>query len=109
MKQTLIGDFLLQIVKKLSLESPKFFKVFQILGIIASLITGIPEFLELIGVHLPESIAFFSNKTIAIAGFIVVFMSNLTVKNPNEILKNENTKTNSPLNTNSFVQCPKEN
>ena len=108
MKQTVIGDFLLQIVKRLTLESPKFFKVFQIIGIVASLITGIPEFLELIGVHLPESIAFFANKTIAIAGSIVVFMATLTVKNPNAILKNENT-TNSPLSTNSFMQCPKEN
>lgn len=44
MKQTIIGDFLLQIVKRLTLESPKFFKVFQIIGIVASLITGIPEF-----------------------------------------------------------------
>jgi hypothetical protein len=108
MKQTVIGDFLLQIIKRLTLESPKFFKVFQIIGIVASLITGIPEFLELIGVHLPQSIAFFANKTIAIAGSVVVFMATLTVKNPNEILKNENT-TNSPLATNSFMQCPKEN
>ena len=108
MKRTIIGDFLLQIVKRLTLESPKFFKVFQIIGIVASLITGIPEFLELFGVHLPQSIAFFANKTIAIAGSVVVFMATLTVKNPNEILKNENT-TNSPLATNSFMQCPKEN
>lgn len=103
---TVLVDFLIELVKRWKLESPRFFKVFQMIGLIATLITGVPELLAFLHISLPESIAFFANKTIAIAGAAVLLISKLTVKNPEHLHENNSADI---LHSDSFVQCPKKN
>ncbi len=78
-QQTDVMAFLIELIKRFSLKSPKFFQVIQAVGLIAGLITGVPEFLQLLGMQLPAAIAPFASKTIAAASSVLWIMAKLPV------------------------------
>ena len=71
--------FLSEIVGRLGSKSPKFFKIIQIIAAIATLVPGIPAFLDYLGITLPDFLIAIENKTIAIAGLVATFISGLAV------------------------------
>lgn len=77
-------------ITRFALKTPKFFQIWQTIGTILLVITGIPEALfqlkELFKVdvwqYLPDAVQFVANKTIAIAGLVMLWMSKLPVTPP---------------------------
>lgn len=72
--------WLIELVHRLGAKSPKFFTALKWVGGLAAAITGIPEFLSMIGVVLPEPFASLATKTVAICGLFVMFISMLPVE-----------------------------
>lgn len=54
MKPSPLLDFLKEIVLRFSTKSPKFFKIWQIVSGVFVVITGVPEVLNLLDIHLPD-------------------------------------------------------
>ena len=79
--------WLIEFIKRFSLKSPRFFQVFQTIGLIAGLITGIPLFLEQlqglgINIPLPEVWVRVQSKVIAAAAGVMWLMAKLPVNQP---------------------------
>lgn len=77
--------FITELLNRFKLASPSFFQVFQNLGIIAGILTGIPLFLTTfqteLGIKLPEIVHVLSQKA-AVGGAIVMwFMAKLPAQN----------------------------
>lgn len=96
-------SWLIEMVKRLGQKSPQFFVVLQwIFGIITA-ITGLPAVISLItttlGYTLPDVFTQFENKTVALCGLVVTFVSALPVQNTSvakdqtgQVLKQTDTK-----------------
>lgn len=87
MKSSAIMDFIVELMKRFALKSPKFFQVLQIIAIIATLATGVPEFVDLLnsitGLHinLPDFWESIQSKTVAISALVMWLMAKLPVTN----------------------------
>lgn len=80
MSNPIILKFLQEFINRLGAKNPTFFKIFSWIGGLATIVSGIPEFIQWLGVtNLPSWFTIFENKAIGIAGFVVFIMSNLTV------------------------------
>jgi len=71
-----------QILKRLVAKSPKIFQVIKWISILVVLVTGLPGFLESVGITLPPDLLVLENKAIAIAGIVGAVISQLTVDTP---------------------------
>jgi hypothetical protein len=72
-------NFLAELVLRLFGKTPQFFKIVQVVSIVVAAVTGLPEFLNEIGLDLPESFDILANKVVAIAAIVAAFISQLTV------------------------------
>lgn len=81
-----ILDFLKEIFIRLGADSPKFFKVIKWIAAAAALITGLPAFIDFLGVTLPDWAIALESKTVAIAAAIAAFIAALPVKNDPEVI-----------------------
>lgn len=73
-------DFLKEMIHRFGMKSPKFFRVWQIIFLAATLLTGLPELLTELGVkELPDWAQALSTKTVAIASAVAFVMAKLTV------------------------------
>lgn len=95
-QKTDVGAWIKETLSRFSLQSPKFFKVWQTAGMLLLLVTGIPEGLKMLyedmGIDvwtmLPVAVQVLASKTIALAGFVMKFMAMLPVNNANAIVNN---------------------
>lgn len=74
-----VWAFLIELYRRMALKSPKFFQVFQIIGIVAGLLCGLPAFLDSIGVVLPEPIKAIESKVVGVAAVVMWAMAKLPV------------------------------
>jgi hypothetical protein len=72
-------SFLAELVLRVFGKTPHFFKVVQVVSIIIAAVTGLPDFLNSIGLDLPESFDVIANKVISIAAIVAAFIAQLTV------------------------------
>ena len=72
--------FLQEFFQRLSTKSPKFFRVIQLITAITTIITGLPEFLKMFNIALPQALSALENKTIAIATMTAFLISKLTTQ-----------------------------
>jgi hypothetical protein len=72
--------FLQELFQRLATKSPKFFKVWQIILVIVTGLTGLPEILKWLNITLPPDLSILANKTVAIASAAALFMAALTSK-----------------------------
>jgi hypothetical protein len=73
-------EFFLDLVNRFLTNNPKFFKVIQVISVVIAAVTGLPLFIEQIGVVLPETITVLSNKIIAIASVVAALIAQLPNK-----------------------------
>jgi len=76
--------FLIELVKRFATKSPKFFKIFQYVGIAATVMGFIPDALVMLGIT-PNAI--FSNYIeigLRVAGIVTVVMASLPVPNSSD-------------------------
>jgi L-asparagine transporter-like permease len=74
-----MNAFVVELLLRLFGETPWFFKVIRIIGIVVAIITGIPALLSNAGVELPESIDAIASQVVAIASIVATFVAQLTV------------------------------
>lgn len=77
--------FLIELVQRVSKKSPKFFQIISWISAFATAITGLPGFLEMFDITLPDPLNILSNKIVAISSLVAFLISNLTVRNATEI------------------------
>ena len=78
-----ILSFLTELVVRFRSKSPLFFKIIQWVSVAVTLVTGVPEFLEYLGVtNLPEWATVLQSKVASIAALVAVFLSGLPVDTP---------------------------
>jgi pilus assembly protein TadC len=70
-----LADLLVRMLK----PNPKFFNVLASIGVILTVITGIPELLINSGVELPEPFEVLASKFVSIIGLVIFFISQLPV------------------------------
>lgn len=63
-------------------KEPKLFAALKWIGIVLTIICGVPAWLETYGIVLPETLMLVANKYIGIAGAVAAFISSLTVATP---------------------------
>lgn len=89
-----ITAFLVELYKRMSLKSPKFFQVLQGIGMVAALVTGIPLFLQQIEmftgmkITLPEIVNSTLIRIVFWCGVIVKVMAKLPVSDPDKPVTN---------------------
>jgi len=71
--------YLAELVSRLFSKTPVFFKVIQVLSIVATVVTGLPAILESVGITLPSALTALESKVVAIAGLVSLFISSLPV------------------------------
>lgn len=71
--------FFKELFIRLKAKSPAFFKVIQVIALIAGLVTGIPDLLTHFGVILPAALQSIESTAVSIASFVVLFIASLTV------------------------------
>ena len=74
-----MNAFVVELLLRLFGETPWFFKVIKIIGIIVAIITGIPVLLANAGVVLPEAINAIASQVVAIASIVASVVAQLTV------------------------------
>jgi hypothetical protein len=74
--------FLIEIYKRFSSKSPRFFVVMQWVSMIAFVVTGLPGVLQEMGVVLPGAWAEVQSKVIGWASAIAYFISKMPVADP---------------------------
>lgn len=94
--------FLIEIVMRMGKKSPKLFVYIQWASGLITAITGIPAFLEGIGVSVTGVFADVENKTIAIASLVGFFISLLPVKGDTAVVN----QSGEPLKTIDQAKLP---
>ena len=74
-----MNEFFTELLIRLFGDTPWFFKVIKIIGIVVAIITGIPVLLSNAGVELPEAINAIASQVVAIASILAAFIAQLTV------------------------------
>lgn len=87
-----VTDFLVDLVRRFLAKTPKFFKWVQVISLVAALVTGLPGFLETVGIALPEKLAVLQNKVVAIAALVSAFVAQLAVSDSSATKKDLNFK-----------------
>jgi hypothetical protein len=72
-------NFLAELLLRLFGETPAFFKVVRLVGLITAGIGALPTFLEKAGYALPEAYNNIVFQAVAIAGAVTAFISQLTL------------------------------
>lgn len=73
-----LWQFLQELFQRFSTKSPTFFKIFQLISSILVAITGLPSFIQSLGLTLPPALMVLENKAVAFAAMGVLFTSLLT-------------------------------
>jgi hypothetical protein len=71
--------FLKELIQRFFAKSPKFFKIIQVLSMLAFVVTGLPDLIAETGIVLPDYIVSIQNKVIAVASIVSFIISKLTV------------------------------
>jgi hypothetical protein len=74
-----MNAFVVELLLRLVGDTPWFFKVIKIIGIVVAIITGIPVLLSNAGVELPDAINAIASQVVAIASIVASFVAQLTV------------------------------
>lgn len=72
-------NFLVELVARLLGKTPAFFKTVQIITVVIAVITGLPTFLDQVGIDLPEAWDSVVLKIISVASLVGTFISQLTL------------------------------
>lgn len=80
MQNANVLTFLQELVKRFSTKSPLFFKVWIFISTTLVLITGIPEFLTVANIHIPDLWNEHVTRAVAWASRAALFMSLLTTQ-----------------------------
>ena len=80
MNNTILFDFLREMIQRLGTKSPKFFRVIGIVSAAAALVTGLPGLFQELGITLPAWAEIAQSKTISIAATVSFFISKLTTQ-----------------------------
>lgn len=84
-------QFIADLIRRLFARTPQFFKVIQIIGLLATVVVKLPEFLLQFGIHL--SITEHPYDTIvATCGFTLAIVSQLTVSDQSKLKDSINRK-----------------
>lgn len=83
--------FIVEFFQRLFTKKPTFFKVLQIVTVVLSAVTGLPELLASWGVVLPDAFNLLANKWVGIISIVVAITSQLatateTVEDPAKTL-----------------------
>ena len=70
--------FFVETLQRLRTRSPLFFQVWQWIGLAGTLIVGLPTYLTLAGVDIPDAADVLINKVIAFISPVIAFMAALT-------------------------------
>lgn len=92
----LVMDWLREMVNRLKSKNPKFFNVIVTAGIIATALTGLPQWvasIEQLHITLPIWLADIQSDVVAWAGVISAFISQLTVNRDPVIVSEEKVVT----------------
>lgn len=80
-----------EVFNRFALKTPKFFQVWQWIGIAAAAVAGLPallvEFQTNLGITLPVWVVTISDKAVWLSGIIIWVMAKLPVKNPEQVTK----------------------
>lgn len=76
----MVIKFIQEFFQRLFTKSPKFFRVWQLLLSIATIVTGLPELLQYLHITLPPSLAILENQTVSIATSAALLMTLLTTQ-----------------------------
>lgn len=79
-KQNMILAFLQEMFQRFATRSPRFFKIWQVVTAVATLVTGVPEFLAFIGVTLPESLTVLQDRVVGAFSTGLFIMSMMTTQ-----------------------------
>lgn len=79
-QNNLFVAFLKELFQRFSTKSPKFFRIFQLLSGVCTALTGLPEFLQMMGINLPPELTVLQNKAVAYASMGVLFTSLMTTQ-----------------------------
>ena len=71
--------FLAELIARLFGKTPAFFKTVQIITVLVAVITGLPTFLEQVGIDLPEAWDSIVLKIISVASLVGTFIAQLTL------------------------------
>lgn len=82
--------FIVELLVRLFSKTPWFFKVVQIIGAVALLISGIPQLLAQSGIDIPDAWTGTVSQIVSIAGFITIIVAQLTTTS--EVKKVEHLK-----------------
>jgi hypothetical protein len=83
-----VAAFLIEMYKRMSLKSPRFFQILQAVGMAAALITGIPLFIQQIEmftglkIALPDVVNHWVVRVVFWCGVVVKVMAKLPVHQP---------------------------
>jgi len=91
-----LTNYLNETISRVFLKSPKYFKIVQIVGLIATGIGFLPDIAAYLGINLPD------NQTVQlvlkVAGGTTYFISKLPVENSSVVQKQTNTLPFSDIN-----------
>ena len=72
-------NFFAELIIRLFGKTPKFFKIVRTLGLVLTVITGLPAFLAAQGIELPAPIDAIASQVVAIASALGALVSQLTM------------------------------
>jgi hypothetical protein len=86
-----IPNWLIELIKRFFTKKPAFFKVLQIISGIATVLVGLPVWLESMGVSLPEAWQAIATETVGWISLVITVIAQLTtdtskVKDPSKTL-----------------------
>jgi hypothetical protein len=90
MKNTVLIDFVVELIKRFGSKSPKFFVILQYISAALTIITGIPELITFLNAEfgltiiVPFKLEIFANKLVAWCSLVSWIIAKLTVDNPEE-------------------------
>lgn len=86
MNNPAIIAFFVEWLKRYGQESPSFFKWLTAAGVALQLITGVPQLLEWIGVHLPATWGPIVERVLFFVGLAITVVSGATVKTSTAVI-----------------------
>lgn len=80
MNNTILLDFLKELILRLGTKQPKFFKIIGIISMATALATGLPGLFDELHIHLPSWATILQNRIIGIAATTAFFIAKLTTQ-----------------------------
>ncbi len=84
MNNNLIIQFVVELVKRLAADTPWFFRVLSIIGVVVAVVSGLPGLLTYVCdnmqvcITLPEAWEAIYSKVLSISGIVMTFIAQLT-------------------------------